>query len=407
VEVVRFYPSSPGDFRRVSYRRSFSTRRASIVETVSLTFGGRREKSIKALLHRHPDAAEEEVSFLTETLKVPLEWIKEAKAAQLASEGNVYEGFLELIKAGLVDRAHRILVGKLVPEAILRDDLVLVRRLCGGLAKKVPDGWEYGGKVGPSFYIALTRPSHLAIRWSRNRVNLGSTLMGGIAVRRLRRHPRRSPPPSWECAPSRDSSRSSRIKQAQRPRQGSPAAFAAPPGVVPGQAGCAANRSIVGHALGAARHCGSAPSRRIRECGRGEFRTWKSDEWLLIRFRADRPTGSPASACGRGQASPTPGGGFRYVQQISQRHLRLGVRRRASSLWKMRLPRYPICSFVTTAQRYAWATIFSDVSEISACFRWQSAHVVAGGRWQVACGNWGMRIGGRCGSIRSIGDIGT
>jgi nuclear pore complex protein Nup98-Nup96 len=87
-----------------------------------------------------------------------LEWIQEAKAAQLASEGNIYEEFLELIEAGLVDRAHRILVGKLVPEAILRDDLALAQRLCEGLARKVPDGWEYGGKVGPSFLsLSLVR----------------------------------------------------------------------------------------------------------------------------------------------------------------------------------------------------------------------------------------------------------
>lgn len=83
-------------------------------------------------------------------------------------------------------------------------------------------------------------------------VTLGSKLMRGIAICRLCRHSRRSPPPSWECTPSRNSSRPSRVKQAQRPRQGSPSAVTAPPGVVPGQAGCAANRSVVGYALGVA-----------------------------------------------------------------------------------------------------------------------------------------------------------
>lgn len=198
---------------------------------------------------------------------------------------------------------------------------------------------------------AFARPSHscdtMVLR-SRP-VNLGSTLMGGIALRRLCRHPRRSSPPSWECAPSGDSSGPSRVKQAQRPRQGSAAAFAAPPGIVPGQAGCAANRSIVRYALGAARHCGSAASRRIRECGRGTQMIWR-----LIRFRADRPTGSPPVACGCGQAPPTPSVSFRYVQQISQRHLRVGVRRHASLriavlLGSMRLPSDPSCYFVTIA----------------------------------------------------------
>jgi len=51
------------------------------------------------------------------------------------------------VLAGLHDRAHRILVDKLAPEAVIRDDLVLLRRLCEPLEGKNPDNWEFGGKV--------------------------------------------------------------------------------------------------------------------------------------------------------------------------------------------------------------------------------------------------------------------
>jgi hypothetical protein len=41
------------------------------------------------------------------------------------------------------------------------------------------------------------------------------------------------------------------------------------------------------------------------------YQTWSSGMTaLLIRFRADRPTGRPASAGRCGQASSAPGGGF-------------------------------------------------------------------------------------------------
>lgn len=64
----------------------------------------------------------------------------------LASDGDAYGEYQELVNAGLYDRAHRILVGKLLPEVILRDDLDLIRKMCKGVEGKA-EGWEYGGKV--------------------------------------------------------------------------------------------------------------------------------------------------------------------------------------------------------------------------------------------------------------------
>lgn len=106
----------------------------------------RRESALRALLHRHPEPTPTERQKLVETLQIPKEWLHESKAALLASAGDAYGEFHECLKAGLGDRAHRVLVSKLLPEVILRDDLVLVKRLCAEVEGRA-EGWEYGAKV--------------------------------------------------------------------------------------------------------------------------------------------------------------------------------------------------------------------------------------------------------------------
>lgn len=88
---------------------------------------------------------------MTESLRIPVEWVHGAKAAQLASDGNVYAEYFELVSANLFDRAHRILLSKLLLEVILRDDMVLLRKLCSAVADKA-SGWEDGGKVSQRLF---------------------------------------------------------------------------------------------------------------------------------------------------------------------------------------------------------------------------------------------------------------
>jgi nuclear pore complex protein Nup98-Nup96 len=117
----------------------------------------RREKAIRALLHRYPTPSENDTRFLVDKLQIPHQWIHESRAALLASQGDAFEEYHSLLKAELWIRAHRILVDKLAPEAILRDDLVLLRRLCNPLVGK-PDGWEYGGQV--SIFLQVRRDAN-------------------------------------------------------------------------------------------------------------------------------------------------------------------------------------------------------------------------------------------------------
>lgn len=106
-----------------------------------------RRAAIRDLLFRHPDPTQVEIAFLTDKLHVPWEWLHEARAAHLAAAGDAYGEYFELIPAGLVDRAQRTLITKLAPEAVLREDHALLRRLCEALEPTHPTGWEYGGKL--------------------------------------------------------------------------------------------------------------------------------------------------------------------------------------------------------------------------------------------------------------------
>ena len=105
-----------------------------------------REITLKALLTRHPNTSTEEQSFL-DSLQIPVAWVHEAVAAEFASAGDAFGEYRALLRAGLHDRAHQILKSHLAPEAVLRGDRGLLRRLCQPLESCDPVGWEYGGKA--------------------------------------------------------------------------------------------------------------------------------------------------------------------------------------------------------------------------------------------------------------------
>lgn len=97
-------------------------------------------------MHRHPQPSAEDWAFLVERLRIPSEWLHESRAASLSSSGSVYNEYHALIDSKLYNRAHRILLDKLAPEAVLRDDLTLLRRMTEPIIGK-PDGWAFGAKL--------------------------------------------------------------------------------------------------------------------------------------------------------------------------------------------------------------------------------------------------------------------
>lgn len=124
-----------------------------MVSVGTVLISHRREKALKALLHRHPDPSADDETFLINTLQIPQTWLHQARAAQLSLAGDAFGEYHALIHAESYNAAQRILISKLAPEAILREDMELLRTLCEALEGKGADGWEYGGKVGSAFCI--------------------------------------------------------------------------------------------------------------------------------------------------------------------------------------------------------------------------------------------------------------
>lgn len=106
----------------------------------------RREQAIRSLIHRHPDISASDRTFMTDRLRVPAEWLHEARACHLSAQGAAFDEYHALVDAKLYERAHRILLDKLAPEAIMRKDLALLAKLCRPVDGR-PDGWQYGGKL--------------------------------------------------------------------------------------------------------------------------------------------------------------------------------------------------------------------------------------------------------------------
>ncbi|TIA83864.1 hypothetical protein E3P98_00468 [Wallemia ichthyophaga] len=107
-----------------------------------------REWSVKESLTRNVagyTAADE--AFLTETLLVPATWLFRAKATHAQYKGDRYAQYKLLLAAEMHSEAHAVAVDVLAPEAIIRDDLALLRRLLEPLVTESVDGWASRGKL--------------------------------------------------------------------------------------------------------------------------------------------------------------------------------------------------------------------------------------------------------------------
>ncbi|GAA6038823.1 hypothetical protein JCM8097_002913 [Rhodosporidiobolus ruineniae] len=141
-----------------------------------LELDAHRTAAIKALLARHfDDLADEDsdkVRFLLETLKVPAVWLYSARAdLALSRPAQRFASYTLLLRSLRASEAHRLAVEELVPEAVVRGDSGLVRRLLepfvedgqeeeeeGGVRGTV-EGWEEGGKVYLLYLAVLSASS--------------------------------------------------------------------------------------------------------------------------------------------------------------------------------------------------------------------------------------------------------
>jgi hypothetical protein len=127
---------------------------------------------VKDLVGRHGfELNKSTEDVLTRKYQLPQQWLDEVKVSRAAvvnilivrfisrpsrfqancarDDGNIYEEYQHLLRAGLFDRAHGVVLTDLAPEAIIRRDNDLLRRLVEPLADKEVETWNHGGKVRP------------------------------------------------------------------------------------------------------------------------------------------------------------------------------------------------------------------------------------------------------------------
>ncbi|TFY68005.1 hypothetical protein EVJ58_g1277 [Rhodofomes roseus] len=121
-----------------------------------------RVKAIKELLGRSAALLDDWMTRgLVGSLKLPLAWINEAKAMYALDCGDVYGAYELYLSASLYNAAHDLAVLQLAPDAVIRDDLELLRSLFGKFLDHPVDDWHVRGKVFLDYVQAMTRLEEL------------------------------------------------------------------------------------------------------------------------------------------------------------------------------------------------------------------------------------------------------
>ncbi|EJD03515.1 uncharacterized protein FOMMEDRAFT_83835 [Fomitiporia mediterranea MF3/22] len=107
-----------------------------------------RKRAIKELLAQSaPLLNEYTTQGLHGSLRIPMEWIDEAKATHAFYSGDVY-GAYELYRDAMAHRAaHELAITYLAPEAVLRDELGVLKRLFASLDASLIDDFGVGGQL--------------------------------------------------------------------------------------------------------------------------------------------------------------------------------------------------------------------------------------------------------------------
>ncbi|THH00872.1 hypothetical protein EW026_g1746 [Hermanssonia centrifuga] len=124
-----------------------------------------RRRAIKDLLGRNAIRLDDWITRgLIGSLKIPMAWINEAKAVHALASGNVYEAYELYLAAGMYNSAHELAVLELAPDAIIKDDLELLKDLFERIDGHAVDGWHVRGKAFLDYAHAMTRLPELRER---------------------------------------------------------------------------------------------------------------------------------------------------------------------------------------------------------------------------------------------------
>ncbi|KAI0792317.1 nuclear protein 96-domain-containing protein [Abortiporus biennis] len=125
-----------------------------------------RKRAIKELLCRSAPKLEDWlIRGLIGSLKIPMSWIHEAKAIYAANNDDMYNAYEHYIAAGMFSAAHELAVLKLAPDAVIREDLSLLKDLFQKIANHSVevDGWNVRGKAFLDYAHAMTRLPQLKV----------------------------------------------------------------------------------------------------------------------------------------------------------------------------------------------------------------------------------------------------
>ncbi|KAF8515568.1 nuclear protein 96-domain-containing protein [Gautieria morchelliformis] len=106
-----------------------------------------RKKAIKELLMRQAHSLESWQIFGLTSLRIPMEWIKEAQACLSQYEGKSFDAYEHFLKADEQRMAHDIAVNDLAPDAVVRGDLSLLRALFKPFDPQAVPEWSFRGKL--------------------------------------------------------------------------------------------------------------------------------------------------------------------------------------------------------------------------------------------------------------------
>ncbi|KAI9628513.1 hypothetical protein KEM48_011465 [Puccinia striiformis f. sp. tritici PST-130] len=141
-----------------------------------------RERALKELISRNINSVTDEVEdFFVKRLKIPSTWINLARAQVAHYEGHYYEEYKLLFKSFKISEAHKIVILELAPDAVLRGDLKMIKKLFCGNSNQISSSDLTGGaKVFMDFVKVIEGLQYLN----------GSTSMStGRGKRNLDDHP--------------------------------------------------------------------------------------------------------------------------------------------------------------------------------------------------------------------------
>ena len=130
------------------WRTTKGKRSRCLPENVFAQLSYRRKHAIKQLLAQSAPVLDDfKVVGLIGSLRIPTEWIDEAKATLSLYHGDVYLAYQLYASARAHRTAHELAINFLAPEAVLKDDLQTLSDLFSDLDASLIEDFAVGGQV--------------------------------------------------------------------------------------------------------------------------------------------------------------------------------------------------------------------------------------------------------------------